>query len=114
MLPLGRKPETLTIPVVRMLMPSVFTFHIVYAFLYSGSTVALRAALLPPGWKTDGATGAVKQAIIVHGVWANARKLGVVDERIGARNESFYDVIDAVWVEVLQLANETMTSRPAT
>ena len=113
-LPNGRKPESLTIPVVRMAMPSVFTFHIVHAFLYSGDTAALRAALLPPGWKSDGATGAVKQAIVVHGVWANARKLGVVDERIGERKESFYDVIDAVWAEVLQLANQTMTPRAAT
>ncbi|KJA26993.1 hypothetical protein HYPSUDRAFT_83902 [Hypholoma sublateritium FD-334 SS-4] len=113
-LPVARKPETLTIPVVCALMPSVFTFHFVHAFLYSGDTAALRAALLPPGWKADGATGAVKRAIIVHGVWANARKLGVVDERIGERNESFYDVIDAVWAEVLLLANQTMTSRAAT
>jgi hypothetical protein len=102
-------------PVVKLDVPSAWTFPILQSFLYNKDTRVLQSALLPNEWKLTIAS-ILKQAMIIQGVWKNAIALGVIDERVVLDDmeeedaQSIYDVIEDSWAEVLRALHQT-TSR---
>ncbi|KAJ7628617.1 hypothetical protein FB45DRAFT_918767 [Roridomyces roridus] len=82
----GEKAKT--IPVVPLCLPSLETFPLLHAYLYTQNTPALLASLAPP-CEAD-LLRLTQHARKVYGLWSNACALGVVDGLL-------YDAIEASW-----------------
>ncbi|KAJ7856849.1 hypothetical protein B0H14DRAFT_3641385 [Mycena olivaceomarginata] len=80
-----------TIPVVPICLPPPGTFALLHAYLYTQNPGTL-ALLTPP--QESGLLQLVAHATKVHGLWRNARALGVIAPLL-------YDVVEESWAKTL-------------
>ncbi|KAH9484426.1 hypothetical protein JR316_0003908 [Psilocybe cubensis] len=92
-LPPSSSPSV-TLPVVRLALPAPAQFGLLLWYLYVQDAERLRRSLLPAGWDAD-VGGMMQRATVVHGLWANACALGVVDAQV-------FEVVQQVWRVVLE------------
>ncbi|PPQ86920.1 hypothetical protein CVT25_009806 [Psilocybe cyanescens] len=90
----GTASNEVTMPVVRLALPAPDHFAPLMWYLYMKNPVALRRALLPTNWSADVAS-VMGRVRAVHGIWANACALGVVDAPL-------YDALEEAWQHILR------------
>ncbi|CAK5278446.1 unnamed protein product [Mycena citricolor] len=81
-----------SVPVAALRVPSPETFSLLHGYLYTRSAARIAVLLSPPcgaDWLQ-----LAQHAKQVHGLWANAYSLGVVDEQL-------YNALDLAWARTL-------------
>ncbi|KAF8969672.1 hypothetical protein BDZ97DRAFT_1794576 [Flammula alnicola] len=100
--PAGNMAATVTMPVVKLDIPSAETFPVLQSYLYTKDAAALQSTLLPADWASS-ITGIVQRAIMVQGFWRNACAFGVVDA-------SVFDVIEDSWAQIIRALQQTTST----
>ncbi|PPQ66194.1 hypothetical protein CVT26_011053 [Gymnopilus dilepis] len=91
----------LTIPVVRLAIPSPEAFPLLQTYLYHKDVDRLRDSLLPTNYASS-LQNIVQRASLIKGLWMNGHALGVVDR-------GFWEVIEECWEEVIRSLSQLTT-----